>query len=251
MPESHSAIVHGVRGSEAPVTEEQPSVAPPVALMVGFDRMFARRLHEATREAGLLRVAYTAVAPLDIDLALDAQCPAGLLLCWESANASLLQVISHSHPDVGIVVLAQSLTYAQACALMRCGALAAVERADPPNVVVAAMTLAAHGMAATPRRPIEASRHRLGNCSARELSVREIEVLGLLECGESVTAIARLLGVSFHTARSQARSLYRKLGIHTRADILDPLDSRDPTNRRESPGTVARQPLSDPITHIA
>jgi DNA-binding NarL/FixJ family response regulator len=52
-----------------------------------------------------------------------------------------------------------------------------------------------------------------------DLTGRQWEVLDLLDAGLSVEAIADRLVVSGETVRSHIKSLYRRLGIHSRADL--------------------------------
>ena len=51
------------------------------------------------------------------------------------------------------------------------------------------------------------------------LTPREAEVALLLARGKSDKAVARALGISWHTARTHARNLFAKLGISSRAEI--------------------------------
>jgi len=53
-----------------------------------------------------------------------------------------------------------------------------------------------------------------------DLSRRELEVLALLREAHSAPEIARQLRVSVHTVRNHVRSIYRKLGVHSRAALL-------------------------------
>ena len=53
-----------------------------------------------------------------------------------------------------------------------------------------------------------------------ELSERELEVLALLRSGLSEREIARELFVSFNTVHSHVKSVYRKLGVGSRAEAV-------------------------------
>ncbi|WP_127132305.1 LuxR C-terminal-related transcriptional regulator [Georgenia sp. SYP-B2076] len=55
---------------------------------------------------------------------------------------------------------------------------------------------------------------------AVRLSRSELRVLGELASGRPVTHVARRLYVSESTIKTQVRSIYRKLGVHSRADAL-------------------------------
>jgi LuxR family maltose regulon positive regulatory protein len=78
---------------------------------------------------------------------------------------------------------------------------------------------------ALPRRLTAARRTaRLGagvsDASAAPLSDRELDVLRLLAGGRSERAIARELFLSFNTVHSHVKSIYRKLGVSSRAAAL-------------------------------
>jgi DNA-binding CsgD family transcriptional regulator len=55
------------------------------------------------------------------------------------------------------------------------------------------------------------------------LSGRELEVCLPLALGHSRGEIAKLLGVSEHTAVSHCRNLYEKLGVHNRTELVERL----------------------------
>lgn len=53
------------------------------------------------------------------------------------------------------------------------------------------------------------------------LSPREIEVAELLMKGHTVSAIAGKLFISENTTRGHAKSIYKKLAIHSRQELVD------------------------------
>jgi len=53
-----------------------------------------------------------------------------------------------------------------------------------------------------------------------ELSRRETDVLELLALGSTHADIAKKLFVSHNTIKTQLRSIYRKLGVHTRVEAI-------------------------------
>lgn len=65
------------------------------------------------------------------------------------------------------------------------------------------------------------------------LTNRELEVLGYLVRGRSQPYIRDALCLSQNTVASHARSIYRKLGVHSKQELLDILESRSeaPSNR--------------------
>ena len=54
-----------------------------------------------------------------------------------------------------------------------------------------------------------------------DLSPREEEVMVLLAKGRSMKHIEETLVISFHTAKSHANHIYRKLGVHSREELID------------------------------
>lgn len=57
------------------------------------------------------------------------------------------------------------------------------------------------------------------------LSPREIEVAGFLMRGHSIAAIARKLFISENTTRGHTKSIYRKLDVHARQELIDMAES--------------------------
>ncbi|MCI0600179.1 MAG: helix-turn-helix transcriptional regulator, partial [Beijerinckiaceae bacterium] len=57
------------------------------------------------------------------------------------------------------------------------------------------------------------------------LTGREIEVCQLLAAGRPRAEIAGRLGVSENTAVNHCRNLYGKLGVHSRTELVEKLNS--------------------------
>lgn len=58
-----------------------------------------------------------------------------------------------------------------------------------------------------------------------DLSARERQVVLLLARGHTFPRISDELGVTMNTIRSHARSIYRKLDVHTRQELVDLVES--------------------------
>lgn len=58
------------------------------------------------------------------------------------------------------------------------------------------------------------------------LSPRETEILGYLSRGYSTKRIAELLYISQGTVLSHTKSIYQKLGVHAKQDVIDLIDER-------------------------
>lgn len=75
----------------------------------------------------------------------------------------------------------------------------------------------------TPMAPLAAARANPCARLAAEngLTDRERQTLELLALGETVAAIASALGVSENTVKTYAKRVYKKLGVHSKQDIID------------------------------
>jgi LuxR family maltose regulon positive regulatory protein len=62
-------------------------------------------------------------------------------------------------------------------------------------------------------------RRLLEESAGRTLSRRELDVARLLEGGMSRPRIATKLGLTLHTVASISKSVYRKLGVSSRAQL--------------------------------
>lgn len=56
------------------------------------------------------------------------------------------------------------------------------------------------------------------------LTQREQEIMHLLMLGNSTEAVADKLGISLNTVRTHSKNLYRKLGIHAKAELVELLN---------------------------
>lgn len=66
---------------------------------------------------------------------------------------------------------------------------------------------------------------RAATCRAlaaqHDLTDREADALMLLSQGQSVASIAHQLGISENTAKTHIKKIYRKLGVHSKQDVID------------------------------
>ncbi|MEG0324527.1 MAG: helix-turn-helix transcriptional regulator, partial [Raoultibacter sp.] len=54
-----------------------------------------------------------------------------------------------------------------------------------------------------------------------DLTDREADVLMLLSQGQSVASLAEQLKISENTAKTHIKKTYRKLGVHSKQDVID------------------------------
>lgn len=90
---------------------------------------------------------------------------------------------------------------------------------------------ASHGSTvATPHDPAAASAPNVLDQVARDygLTAREVQTASYVSKGYSLEKTADLLGISINTVRTHMRSVYSKLDIHSRQELIDLLDSMRP-----------------------
>ena len=66
------------------------------------------------------------------------------------------------------------------------------------------------------------------------LTARETQAASYISKGYSLEKTAELLGVSINTVRTHTRSVYTKLGIHARQELIDVLDDTKARSRRDA-----------------
>ena len=95
-----------------------------------------------------------------------------------------------------------------------------LETAEPTDLLAAIRAVAAGFTYVQPSLGVELARsHRLPD-PAPGLSPQEEQVLRLLVLGHTNTDIARLCNISLRTAEAHRAHIQRKLGVHTRAELV-------------------------------
>ena len=72
--------------------------------------------------------------------------------------------------------------------------------------------------AVEPPQPAYGAGH--ADARVRELTTREIEVLGMLAAGQGATDVANHLGISPLTARNHIQHIFEKLEVHSKAEAV-------------------------------
>jgi DNA-binding NarL/FixJ family response regulator len=118
------------------------------------------------------------------------------------------------HPDTRIVVLGTRPTPGECSQLLALGATACLGKEVQSRDVLNAIHLASRGLHVLPHTESgsAANGHEV-------LTPREADVLDQLQLGRSNGEIAAALSVSIETVRSHARSVFRKLGVHSRREL--------------------------------
>ena len=137
-------------------------------------------------------------------------------------------------PTSEVVVLTASDAEENLLAAIRAGASGYLLKTEPPEQIAAFLRAVARGDAAlsggVARRLLDRVRDggRLGGVPeevTRLLSAREVEVLLLLDEHLGTDEIAQRLFISEHTVRSHVKSLLKKLGVSSRREALERLES--------------------------
>ena len=123
------------------------------------------------------------------------------------------------------VVLCEEIEPEDAVALLQAGAAAVLLRDAAPQEIVAAVKAAASGLAVLPRAllPPLLDGPLTETASGHEgapLTPRELEVLAAMADGASNKAIARALGISFHTAKFHVAAILAKLDADSRTEAV-------------------------------
>lgn len=127
-------------------------------------------------------------------------------------------------PEVSILALSSAGSMAEAARALGGGASGYVLKDAEPELLVAAIIAAAHGYAVSPR----AIMHEIGRAGTSfnqqqqldGLSPREFQVLRDLADGMTTKMLAGRMGISEKTVRNHIASMYAKLGLHDRSQLV-------------------------------
>lgn len=142
--------------------------------------------------------------------------------------------IREQAPTCEVVVLTASDDEANLLAAIRAGASGYLLKTEPPEQIATFLRGVARGEAAlsggVARRLLDRVREggRLTGVPdeiTNTLSAREVEVLLLLDEHLGTDEIAQRLFISEHTVRSHVKSLLKKLGVSSRRDALERLET--------------------------
>jgi DNA-binding NarL/FixJ family response regulator len=142
--------------------------------------------------------------------------------------------IREEAPNSEVVVLTASDAEENMMAAIRAGAAGYLLKTEPPEQIATFLRGVVRGEAAlsggVARRLLDRVRYggRLDGIPeeiARVLSAREVEVLLLLDEHLGTDEIAQRLFISEHTVRSHVKSLLRKLGVSSRREALERLET--------------------------
>jgi two-component system, NarL family, nitrate/nitrite response regulator NarL len=163
-----------------------------------------------------LAAALELIAGSPVDAVVADAPPPGQLTEWRARRvpAALVVLIDEADEDAGLDAL-----HADARAIL--------PRSAGGAEIAAAIAAAGHGLATLPRRLIEALIDAGANDGdeppqdgGAALTPRELEVLAAMADGASNKAIARRLGISFHTAKFHVAAILAKLDADSRTEAV-------------------------------
>jgi two-component system nitrate/nitrite response regulator NarL len=129
------------------------------------------------------------------------------------SGIEVLQEIRAAAPHCRVLILSAACDEARVADALTAGASGYLHKSAAPQAVIAALLQVAAG-----RRVVGGQRDL--RWSEVPLSRREREVLGGLLRGESNEGIAESLSIRANTVRTHRSNVFRKLGVHSMADLL-------------------------------
>lgn len=184
-----------------------------VATVLSPDAVLADALRSVLRNAGVLVAQPTDVLGVDDEHA---------VVIAAEPDAPLWRILGSSRCPV-LLVTNEVLDSSALVAAVGRGVVGIVSIDAEPEALVGSVLSIARGEAAlspaTTRQLLDRMARR-DNGVPVELSQREVEVLRAIAGGCSVKETAATLGISPRTVDNVQRFLYRKLGVHTRAQAV-------------------------------
>jgi len=131
-------------------------------------------------------------------------------------DLAAVRTLSVEHPATRLVLLGDVASAAESAQLLAFGASACLTRDTQARDVRNAIHLASRGLQLMPIGGTDGG----GQVLDPRLTRREGDVLVLLRGGRSNAQIALALQIGVETVRSHARSIYRKLGVASRRELI-------------------------------
>jgi DNA-binding NarL/FixJ family response regulator len=155
----------------------------------------------------------------------------------DGSGLDLLALAAELRPAPPALVLTVAAGWATVASALRLGARGYLLKEDLPTRLAGALdelergvvlsarvagsvVRAALGTAPAADLPPEIEARAAGSTGDRPLTRREREVLALLHAGLTYEELASALAIATNTVRAHVRSLYDKLGVHSRAQAI-------------------------------
>jgi DNA-binding NarL/FixJ family response regulator len=190
---------------------------PITVLLSRFEDLVAAGLRSLVGADSSLRIVASDVDAGRLDALIAEHAPRVAILNFGMLRAPAeLRRLNAAHPDTHVIVLANHPTPGECSQLLALGATACLGKDVEGRDVLNAIHLASRGLHVLPHAtPANTSAGLLPDI----LTPREADVLDQLQLGRSNGEIAQALCVSIETVRTHARSVFRKLGVHSRREL--------------------------------
>lgn len=189
---------------------------PVTVLLARFEDLINAGLQALVRDDPSLQVVAADVQGDGLDAAIAQSQPrVGLLNLAALRAPAEVRRLHTAHPETRLVVLASHPTPGECSQLLALGATACLGKEVQSRDVLNAIHLASRGLHVLPHGDgvsVAGNAHDV-------LTPREADVLDQLQLGRSNGEIAAALSVSIETVRTHARSVFRKLGVHSRREL--------------------------------
>jgi DNA-binding NarL/FixJ family response regulator len=181
-----------------------------------FEDIVSLGLQSLIEEDDRVRLIATAIPQDRLDQALlDGRIDVAILNLGSLTSPAELRDLHERFPETRLVVLADNPSAVECRQLLGFGATACLAKSTDARDVLHAIYLASRGMHVLPA-DVDDDHSPSG---PTPLTVREADVLGLLQTGSSNAEIAAALHVGVETVRTHARNIYRKLGVSSRREL--------------------------------
>ena len=145
----------------------------------------------------------------------------------DGCGAEITRAVLKKNPDAHILIatdVSEENTVMQSVEAGADGYILVTD--DAPRIAVSLKVMAAGGSPVSPliaRSVLRAlhSRNTAAPAPASDiLSRRELDIMGLLAQGLTLTAIAEILSISEHTVTTHVKKIYKKLNVHSRGEAV-------------------------------
>lgn len=145
------------------------------------------------------------------------------VLLADAPTRELLAEYRGRHDRVALVVLLDGADPEDGVRALKAGARAVLHRSSSRNEIIAAIKVITSGLVVLPPELLATLLHEAppaDDVLKAQLTRRELEVLAAMADGASNKAIARQLGISFHTAKFHVAAILAKLDAESRTEAV-------------------------------
>ena len=145
------------------------------------------------------------------------------VLLADAPTRELLAEYRGRHDRIALVVLLDGVDAADSVRALNAGARAVLHRSSSRNEIIAAIKVITSGLVVLPPELLATLLHEAppaDDVLKAQLTRRKFEVLTAMADGASNKAIARRLGISFHTAKFHVAAILAKLDADSRTEAV-------------------------------